>query len=329
MLSERLALGLSRGVFELPDAGWIAVISPPAAADLSALPKNRVEVIQRNFPEHARFEAAGFKTEVHLKGPYTLSILCLPRSKPEARDAIARAVLATEGPVVIDGQRKDGVDSVLKELRGHGDVGEVLSKAHGKFFAYRGDPPPGWEEAGPARITERFQTRFGVFSADDVDPGSALLENTLPERMSGSVIDLGAGWGYLASEILRRSDVAQVDLVEADHVALDCARANINDPRARFHWADARDFTPDEAADHVVTNPPFHSGRAQDSGLGQAFIRSAARMLKPKGALWLVANRHLPYEHTLNEMFDTVQAIGDHPSYKVFKASSPRRPRKG
>ena len=55
--------------------------------------------------------------------------------------------------------------------------------------------------------------------------------------------------------------------------------------------------------DAVVMNPPFHEGRKADPELGQAFIEAAAGMLGAKGKLYMVANRHLPYEETLERLF--------------------------
>jgi 16S rRNA (guanine1207-N2)-methyltransferase len=102
---------------------------------------------------------------------------------------------------------------------------------------------------------------------------------------------------------------------------------NVIDPRARFHWADATTFAPDAPFDTVVTNPPFHVARAANPGLGRAFIETARRMLTPRGDLWLVANRHLPYEAALRAAFRDVAETGDDPAFKVFHASHPIRPR--
>ena len=62
------------------------------------------------------------------------------------------------------------------------------------------------------------------------------------------------------------------------------------------------------------------------TALGQAFIRAAARLLRPKGTLFMVANRHLPYETTLANSFGTVQDRGDDPRFKILQADQPRTP---
>ena len=333
MLSARLTLAFRSGLAVLPARGRIAVIAPQVGDDLAMLPKDRTQVVTRHYPVHRAFAEAGYDTAVAPSGTYALSILCLPRAKAEARAMIALASEITDGPVIVDGQKTDGVDSILKEIRKRGNVGEVISKAHGKIFAVTGGSFDDWR-VRPHRFpredrTGAFVTAPGAFSADAIDPGSQALAKALPVSLKGTVVDLGAGWGYLSDAILSRDGVTRVDLVEADHAALDAARENVTDPRARFHWADARDFRPDGFVDHVVTNPPFHTGRATDPELGLAFIRAAAAMLKPHGTLWLVANRHLPYEKTLEATFRDVQTLDQSAQYKLYSASRPRSPRKG
>jgi hypothetical protein len=127
--------------------------------------------------------------------------------------------------------------------------------------------------------------------------------------------------------ILTRADVKSLDLVEADRAALDCAERNITDPRARFHWADATRFKPAQPWDAVVMNPPFHISRAADPELGAAFLRAAHRGLLPGGTLWLVANRHLPYDRILTPLFRTVEEIGGDAVFRLFRAAHPIRAR--
>ncbi|TXI06297.1 MAG: methyltransferase domain-containing protein [Pseudorhodobacter sp.] len=170
-------------------------------------------------------------------------------------------------------------------------------------------------------------TRAGMLSADGPDRGSALLAAALPDKLNGRVADLGAGWGSLARAILAREGVTSLDLIEADAEALACARDNITDPRAVFHWADATTFKPARPWDAVVMNPPFHTSRAADPDLGAAFIRAAHRGLLPTGTLWLVANRHLPYDRILTPLFRTVEEIGGDGVFRLIRAAGPIRAR--
>lgn len=327
MRSARLEMALESGAFALPPGGDIAVYRPRVGDDLSALPKLRVAVLTGFKPDHDHFTKQGYRDQA--TNP-TAAIICLPRAKAEAlallADAVARVVPG--GPILIDGQKTDGPETILKLCRSAGLVtGEVLSKAHGKAFVVSAGPVPDEWAATPRQIEGGFTTLPGVFSADGPDRGSILLAAALPQKLYGRVADLGAGWGYLARAILAHPAVKSLDLVEAERAALDCARQNITDPRAVFHWADATTFKPAQPWDAVVMNPPFHTTREADPELGLAFLRAAHRGLLPTGTLWLVANRHLPYDRLLPSLFRTVEEIGGDAAFRLTRAAHPIRAR--
>lgn len=175
------------------------------------------------------------------------------------------------------------------------------------------------EEGAPRLAPGLGWTQPGVFSWDRLDPGTALLIDKLPD-LAGAGADLGCGVGVLARHVLRAPAVTRLDLVDIDRRAIACARRNVEDPRATFHWADVRGFAGDAKLDFVVMNPPFHDGGAEDRALGQAFIAAAAGLLKPGGACWLVANRHLPYEAVLAERFARADLKAEGGGFKVYAA---------
>ena len=323
MRSARLSLALETGALDLPVSGRIAVYRPRIGDDLSGLPEGRVVVLTGFKPDHDHFAV---RYPVAPSAPYAAAIVCLPRSREAARALIAQAAaeVAPGGWIAVDGQKTDGIDTALKDLRGRVELSESLSKAHGKLASFAAGADLSDWLAKPSTV-DRFQTLPGVFSADGPDRGSVLLAGALPAKLGGKVADLGAGWGFLAAEILKRPGVKKLDLVEAEADALDCAKVNITDPRARFHWADATTWRPETLLDAVVTNPPFHTGRAADPALGAAFIRAARRMLAPDGSLWLVANRHLPYDAVLADCFLDFKDVAGDGAFRVIHAIKPRR----
>lgn len=326
--SLRLELVIEAGL-DLPETGSIAVFHPHAGELLTPLPRAQVEIITPNAPDHAAFTAQGYVCVQEAKGPYAAAMVCLPRSRAEARDLIAQAAALTTGPVIVDGQKNDGADAMLKELRGRVELSEAIAKGHGKiaFFSAPADLSD-WRSA-PGETSDHvrvYRTLPGLFSSDGIDPASALLASVLPAGLKGVVADLGAGWGYLSAQMLAKAPgISALHLVEADSRALDCARLNVTDPRAVFHWADATQPLPKMLVDAVIMNPPFHQGRDARPQLGAAFIRAAAAMLKPSGQLFLVANRHLPYETTLAECFRKHEELPGNNSFKLFHAEAPLR----
>lgn len=330
MLDSRLPLALNGGGLEWPDAGTIAVFAPSDALDLDGVPQDRALIIHDSYPVNANWTERGYQVAVASTDRFAAALVCLPRAKAEARAMIAQACAQSDGIVVIDGQKTDGIDSILKAMKTRVDVHGPVTKAHGKMFwidAPAADCFADWA-AGPSRGEGGFWTAPGVFSADGIDLASALLVDALPDKLGKHVCDLGAGWGFLSAHILTREGVEAVHLVEAGHMALECARRNVTDPRALFHWADATDWSPDHKIDTVVMNPPFHAGRAAEPQIGQAFVASAARLLTPQGHLWMVANRHLPYEAELKTRFAQVDEVGGDARFKLFHASRPLRKRR-
>lgn len=329
MRSARLEMALNSGALLWPAAGKIAVIRPRIGDNLSLLPKDRGEVITGFRPDHDYFQQQGWSVARGMEGQYSGAIVCLPRAKGDARALLAQAAgqVAPGGLIAVDGQKTDGVDSVYKDLRGLLPVSEALAKAHGKIFSFAAGPELAAWRVERSEIADGFVTQPGVFSAAGPDRGSVLLATALPSKLPARVVDLGAGWGYLSRAILAKDGVQSLDLVEAEDAALACARLNIMDPRAAFHWADATGFRPAQPVGAVVCNPPFHTGRDADPALGIAFLVAAHRMLSGSGALYLVANRHLPYDRALAALFRDIEVIGGDAAFKVTRAAVPVRPK--
>jgi 16S rRNA (guanine1207-N2)-methyltransferase len=322
---SRLSLLRDSGQLVLPD-GPVVVFGARMPEQLAGLDPATTVVVEGFWPACSALSQAGWTVSREPPEHAALSVVHIPRSRAAAQAAIARAAEISSGPVIVDGQKTDGVDGLLRAVRARVEIAATLSKAHGKLFMFSAtDSFSDWRDPGPHRIGGGFVTRLGVFSADAPDPGSVLLAEALPPGLKGIWADLGAGWGYLASRLLERAGISEMHLVEADHGALDCARQNVTDPRARFHWADATAFDALPPLDGIVMNPPFHTDRSSDPALGQAFIQAAARRLSPRGQLWLVANRHLPYEATVRQCFAEVREIPGTTAYKLTHAARPTK----
>jgi len=239
--------------------------------------------------------------------------------------ALALRVLEPGGRLDVMAPKDKGGARLAKELAGLGVVGEATSKAHHKRIqAVRPEGVEGLAAvigANGLRFSPdaRFQTQPGIFAWDRIDAGTAMLIERLPP-MQGAGADLGCGWGALAGHVLASSGVTSLRLIDLDRRAVEAARANVHDPRARFEWADLRALPADGTLDFVVSNPPFHLAGEESRSLGQGFVRKAAAMLRPGGVAWIVANRHLPYEAELRTAFKRVRVVDEGGGYKVFEA---------
>lgn len=330
MSLSRLETVLDAGALSWPD-GDISALRAPAST--KGLPLERTSVEHGFKPEVTAWELRGISAVPRLTGHFAASYVAVPRSKAFAQALLSHAADLTGpgGLIVVDGQKTDGVDSLLRLCRkSFGDL-EAQAKGHGKIFWFTVPAElPDWlrRAATETKGPNGFSTALSGFSPEAIDTGSALLAANLPRHIKGRVLDLGGGWGYLSSAIVAQPEVEQLDLVEAEYDALEAARRNLTDPRVNFLWEDAtsaslkRDFY-----DLVVCNPPFHTSRKADPALGQAFLVAAARALRPSGCLALVANRHLPYEQTLRTLFGDITVVTEEQGYKVIHARKPMRRR--
>ncbi len=171
-----------------------------------------------------------------------------------------------------------------------------------------------------------FHTRPGLFSWDRIDPASRLLAENFPPALGGRVADFGAGIGYLSYRALEGfPKIRSLTMVEADARALALAEKNIAPVRGEREvitlWHDATKALPPMLAfDHILMNPPFHTGKKTDISLGLSFISTAAAHLKKGGVLSMVANVHLPYEAPLEKMFKTSKTVVQKNGFKIFRA---------
>jgi 16S rRNA (guanine1207-N2)-methyltransferase len=261
-------------------------------------------------------------------GPYALGLVLLTKHKEENFANIARGwdLIADGGTLVCAGANEDGAASLEKHVGKAFGLAGTLSKFHCRvFWAIKGEkaPPDYWR--GLARLQPvgdgTWLSQPGIFSWDRVDDGSTLLARHLPDDLAGHVADFGCGWGFLAREMLARSSsIERIDLIDAEHRALEAARANIGDKRALFHWLDLAAEAVPATYDAVICNPPFHTGQAATPALGQSVIEAAARALKPGGRFFMVANRGLPYEPLLKWNFASYKTLADDNKFRVCAA---------
>jgi 16S rRNA (guanine1207-N2)-methyltransferase len=255
-------------------------------------------------------------------------VMLAPPGTQERRYSLGHALRALKpgGVLTALAPKAKGGSRLGAELEAFGcEVDETSKRHHRICVARRPESLLGLDEAisqGAPRLVESLGlwSQPGVFSWDRIDPGSALLASRLAP-LKGRGADLGCGIGVLAHTVLAHAAVTELHLVDIDRRAIDAARRNVDDPRARFHWDDATGQALSLAElDFVVMNPPFHDAGAEDRALGQAFIRRAAKAVRAGGVCWLVANRHLPYESVLAEVFKSVRLDSEAGGFKIYEA---------
>ena len=349
---EALFLPFMEGDIPWPATGGVLFLGARAGRPLHARPWPGLVCEQASKPEVDALHRAGIDADAGVAdrdARYALVLLLPPRQREHARARFAQALqrLAPGGTLVACMPNKEGARTGEADLARLAGPLRSQSKHHCRVFwttPLQGCAEPAlaeeWRELdAPRRIVDGgvpgggFLSRPGVFAWDRVDAASRLLAAHLPPGLHGAVADLGAGWGYLAMQVLARCPaVATLDVYEADARALELARANLAGIQAAspeasraqlaFHWQDVAAGLGQRRHDAIVCNPPFHAqGAGERVDLGRAFIAAAAGALKPGGRLWLVANRHLPYEAALAGRFAHVREVASRDGFKVVEAA--------
>lgn len=281
------------------------------------------------------FIAAGWdvRTDAPDGADYDRALVAPGKQREDARALMAGAALCLRpGGVLVAAAPNDaGGRRIADDLRALGMDVATDSKYHCRIAVARAEgldraaAQACVAESGARAMTigdETLWTQPGIFGWDKFDAGTALLLRHLPRGAAGRVADLGCGTGILMRHILRHNpDVVSVIGVDEDARAVAAARRNAEDPRAAVIWGAVG--AEDDAArdlDAVVMNPPFHQAHEIAVGAGIAFIGAAARMLRPGGALWMVANAHLPYEAALAQHFSSHDKIAEENGFKIYRA---------
>lgn len=267
---------------------------------------------------------------LELQGESTLVSMAMlaPPGTLERRYAMALALRAVVpgGALRALAPNHQGGTRLRKEMQAFGCAVEETARRHHRIVVCaRPDNPTGVDEAlanGGQRLVAELGvwSQPGVFSWDRVDPGTALLLDHLP-ALSGRGADLGCGVGILSRAVLVSPKIEQIVLIDIDRRAVECARRNVVDARATFHWADVRGGTPKlSELDFVVMNAPFHDAGTEDRTIPIRFVKRAADALRSGGVCWLTANRHLPYEEVMRAAFRRVELKIETGGYKIYEA---------
>ncbi|WP_088964395.1 class I SAM-dependent methyltransferase [Micromonospora purpureochromogenes] len=160
----------------------------------------------------------------------------------------------------------------------------------------------------------------GVFSADRLDPGTAVLlrKAELPTTtVGGDLLDIGSGFGPISCVLATSAPAATVWAVDVN----ERARALTTENARRVGAADRlRAVAPDEVPADVTfaqiwSNPPIHIGKAELHEL----LRRWLPRLAPDGVAWLVVARHLGGDSLHRWLVDGGWQVSRHASQKGYR----------
>lgn len=168
-----------------------------------------------------------------------------------------------------------------------------------------------------------FESDRGVFGSEGLDPGTALLIESMVVGETDRVLDLGCGWGAIGLAAAKAARAGSAVLTDVNRRAAHLARTNLR--RNRVANAEVRIgslYAPvaEERFDLIATNPPYHAGRP----LVLEILAGAPSHLVDGGRLLLVGKGSQGirfYQSWLEEHWPgTVEVVGRRSGYRVLEA---------
>ncbi|TDC35972.1 methyltransferase domain-containing protein [Micromonospora sp. 15K316] len=160
----------------------------------------------------------------------------------------------------------------------------------------------------------------GVFSADRLDPGTAVLlrKAELPSAgTTGDLLDLGCGFGPISCVLADNAPSATVWAVDVNERARELTAANARRvgaaDRVRVRAPD--DVPADLRFTQLWSNPPIRIGKDELHEL----LRRWLPRLAPDGVAWLVVARHLGGDSLHRWLVDQGWQVDRHASQKGFR----------
>jgi 16S rRNA (guanine1207-N2)-methyltransferase len=269
-------------------------------------------------------------------GPFDVALLRLPKAKDE-QEMSAHAclgALAPGGRLIVYGGNDEGIRSaggMIERLRG--EVETLATRGHGRVLGARRPSDvshlraslPAWRRTTALNIGETHRTWVsypGLFAADRIDAGTALLMAALPALVPGArLLDYGCGSGVIGASALAREPSIALDMLDNDAVALAAAAENVPEGRPILggRLADAGA----SAYDAILSNPPLHRGIAEDHALLRQLVADAPKQLKAGGVLQIVVQRRVPLERLLAEHFARVTIPAENGRFRIWRGALP------
>jgi 16S rRNA (guanine1207-N2)-methyltransferase len=256
-----------------------------------------------------------------------------PRGRAWALQLVMRAASALKpgGVLYLAGPNQGGIKSYVEDVKTLGSAHIVCIKRRYRLAACKDFKfqIPDFISGSTFSVVCRGQSYQcagapGVFAQGELDEGTRVLIETMQIEPGNTVLDLGCGCGVVGLVAARMG--GRVYCVDHSAVAVETTRRTmaLNGVTGVTVWPSDCASAARGAGlrfDRVITNPPFHQGVGVEYDVARQFIRDAAQVIAPGGALYLVANRFIRYEPWLAQGFTDVTTVFQDNRYRVFKAT--------
>ncbi|HEX5322395.1 MAG TPA: class I SAM-dependent methyltransferase [Capsulimonadaceae bacterium] len=265
---------------------------------------------------------------------YDAGALFLPKSSEalEMTLAMLSQVLKPGATLVLVGENDAGIKAAKKSLESRiGPVYHSDSARRCGLFCARFTQEPAqtklddWAARSSVEVGGKsieIVSLPGVFSHGRLDEGTRFLLNAGVPDPTGRILDMGCGCGVIGASKLAHYPDASADMVDSDALAIEAAKRTCaaNGLEEVGIWPS--DLYSDIVGEYamIISNPPFHVGKATDYLVTRLMTLEAPAHLQKGGEFRIVANRFLNYGRYFQEAFGEYRVVAENRSYIVYQA---------
>ncbi len=285
----------------------------------------------------ASFSVEDLKDKQQLDG----AVIYLPKAKQHLEMLIANLadLIKVGGKLLIVGENKAGIKSVAKLLDRLGSNANKIDGAkHCGLVCVEIEIPNqtpfdikryGVERTYSVNGEElKVFSLPGVFGHKQFDPGTELLLQQFEPRsaklinLKGQVLDFACGTGIIGTYLAKLNLKVKVTMSDVSALAVYCSEQTLalNDVEGFVIASDGLKQV-NGYFDHVISNPPFHTGIRNDYTITQQFIAQAHKQTRPRGSLDVVANKFLPYSDIMESLYFRSKTIVSTNKYNIYEAA--------
>lgn len=167
-----------------------------------------------------------------------------------------------------------------------------------------------------------------VFSRESLDIGTRFFLQHIPQSNEfRRIIDLGCGNGVVGLIASEKNPQAEMMFLDASYMAVESARQTFelnssvtSKQKAAFKVNDCLTEIEADSADLILNNPPFHQDNAVGDAVAWKMFQQSKTVLKKKGVLLVVGNRHLAYHVKLKKIFGNCEVIATNKKFVILKS---------
>jgi len=168
-------------------------------------------------------------------------------------------------------------------------------------------------------VTVEFEVAPGVFSCEEVDKGTKILLEYAIVPESGTVLDIGCGYGVIGIVLAKVNPRLRVYMVDINREAVKLAKKNIKrnrvEDRVTVLWGDLYEPVKGMKFRAIYSNPPLAAGM----DVVRRIIYEAPQHLESGGMLQIVVRKGAEaVRKAMLEAFGNVEKLVSKEGYKVF-----------